>query len=100
MNVAGAADPIVDEGTVYLLHFSQRVGNASHYTGWTRALEDRLAAHRAGKGGRATKVLVGRGQSFDLARTWSGGQALEVRIKRRGPKRFCPICSPGSGNVC
>lgn len=99
MSDDGTADRAIDEGTVYLLHFSQRVGNACHYTGWTKTLEDRLAAHRAGKGGRATKVLVGRGQSFDLVRTWSGGQALEGRIKRRGPKQFCPICNARPGIV-
>ena len=81
------------EGTVYLLHFDRPVGNARHYLGWTRVLDARLALHRAGKGGRATTALASRGGSFDLARTWAGGLALEKQLRRRGPKRLCPLCA-------
>ena len=82
---------------MYLLHFSQAIGNAGHYLGWTRALDARLAAHQAGRGGRATRVLAGRGGSFTLAKIWSGGLALEAELKRQGPKRLCPICQANAG---
>ncbi len=86
-------EPAPTQGTVYLLHFSEAVGNAGHYLGWAKALDARLAAHRAGKGGRATRVLAGRGGSFLLARTWPGGLALEAKLRRQGPKRLCPLCT-------
>lgn len=78
---------------VYLLHFSERVGNGSHYLGWAKDLEARLSAHRAGRGGRATRALAARGGSFVLARRWAGGLSLEAKLKRRGPKRLCPVCN-------
>lgn len=79
-------------GVVYLLHFSQPVGNAHHYLGWAKRLGPRLAAHRAGRGGRATRTLATRGGSFVVARTWEGGLSLEAKLRRRGPKRLCPMC--------
>jgi predicted GIY-YIG superfamily endonuclease len=80
------------EGTVYLLHFDQPIGTASHYLGWAKDLEARVALHRAGKGGRATKALARRGGAFELALTWPGGLSLEAQLRRRGPKRLCPLC--------
>ncbi|MSQ10518.1 MAG: hypothetical protein EXR52_05870 [Dehalococcoidia bacterium] len=92
---AGAGDTLdrQAEGTVYLLHFSEPIGAARHYLGWSGGLEARLAAHGSGRGGRATKALVARGGSFALARTWPGGRALETHLRKRGPKRLCPICA-------
>lgn len=95
---AGDGDPLdrKAEGTVYLLHFSEAVGAGRHYLGWSGGLEARLAAHGSGRGGRATKALVARGGSFVLARTWPGGRALEMELRKRGPKRLCPICAGGA----
>ena len=97
--VTGATEPQRPEGVVYLLHFSEQVGNAGHYLGWAKDLESRLSAHRAGRGGRATRVLVGRGGSFVLAQTWPGGLALEAKLRRQGPKRRCPICGEAASPV-
>gem|GEM_PF-4627188 len=94
---SGGGEEAGPPGTVYLLHFSEAVGNAGHYLGWAKVLDARLAAHRAGRGGRATRVLAGRGGSFEVARTWPGGLALEAKLRRRGPKRLCPLCAgPGA----
>lgn len=82
-----------DGGTVYLLHFSQPVGRAWHYLGWAKALDARLAAHRAGRGGRATRTLAAHGGDFEVTRTWPGGLALERALRRKGPKRLCPLCT-------
>ena len=90
------------EGTVYLLHFDQWVGEpghkgARHYMGWAEEgrLFRRLAEHEAGNG-KATPVvraLLARGGSFALARTWKGDRFLERRLKNRGgAARLCPVC--------
>ena len=92
--------------TVYLLHFSGRLGNpanpyamAQHYIGTARDLSERLAEHRAGMGAKITAAAIQRGIDFDVVRTWPGGRDVERRLKNRkeGP-RLCPTCR-GSGVV-
>ena len=87
---------------VYLLHFSQPIGNrnnprgqAQHYIGSTTNLDQRLRLHRQGNS-QASKLCAHAasiGVSFTLAEVWLGGFDLERALKRR--KRasdFCPLC--------
>ena len=103
--------------TVYLLHFDRPIGepqstegraknglaprkgsyqgHAQHYIGYTRNLEHRLRAHRAGRGGHLCRVAVACGIEIRLARVWEDGTRKdESRLKRMksGPA-LCPICS-------
>lgn len=82
-------------GTVYLLHLDPPFRHARHYTGWTSNLDERLEAHRAGRGARLMEVVWEAGGSFRLARTWPGSRALERAIKDlRNAPRLCPVCTP------
>ena len=81
-----------DPGTVYLLHLDPAYRHAQH---WTRDLDARLEAHRAGQGARLMEVVKKAGGSFRLARTWTGGRDRERAIKNRHEApRLCPVCSP------
>jgi putative endonuclease len=96
------------EGTVYLLHFNQPIGNpdnpraqAQHYVGWTSDLAERVASHTAhtrpqpGNGtiARIVAHVQANGVGFVVAQTWPGGRWLERRIKnRKNAPRLCPIC--------
>ena len=90
-----ADKPASGDGTVYLLHLDPPFKHARHYTGWTSDLDQRLEAHRAGRGARLMEVVKEAGGTFRLARTWPGPRALERAIKNRheAPK-LCPECSP------
>src|SRR5512142_1629951 len=88
-----AAQAIATGGVVYLLHFDRPYRHASHYTGWTTNLTERLADHRAGHGARLTAVIRQAGIGFVLARTWRGSRAKERALKRQGgASRRCPVC--------
>jgi hypothetical protein len=86
--------------TVYLLHFAQPLGNlsnpraqAAHYIGWALNLEDRIRAHRAGRGSHLTRIAVERGITFEVVATWPGDRNLERQIKGlKSSPRLCPIC--------
>lgn len=83
---------------VYLLHFSEPLGNerhwARHYLGYAADLEARLAEHRRGGGARITEVAVERGIQLILVRSWPGGRTTERKLKsqHRHP-RLCPLCN-------
>ena len=85
-------------GTVYLLHFEQRIAPGhpcQHYLGWTDDLPQRLAAHKAGTGGRQPEVAKERGIAFTVARLWwDVDRYFEawLKLRKEGP-RFCLICS-------
>lgn len=90
--------------TVYLIHFSEPIGDlanprgqARHYLGYTDDLEQRLERHRAGNGSAIMAEVARRGIAWQLARTWNGGRDLERRLKNQhnGP-RLCPLCQEES----
>jgi predicted GIY-YIG superfamily endonuclease len=84
----------MDEGTVYLLHLDPPVKHARHYTGWTSNLEERLEAHRSGRGARLMEVVKEAGGTFRVARTWPGSRDLERAIKdRKEAPKLCPECT-------
>jgi len=84
---------MMDEGTVYLLHFDRRYRHAGHYLGWTSNLSRRVRRHLAGHGSRLVQMVVGAGINIRVARTWAGGRARECQLKKQGGRsRLCPIC--------
>lgn len=93
-------DRFADPGTVYLIHFDERIGGpgskgAQHYLGW--AADDpnaRLEHHRRGLGARILAYCVSKGIGFDIVRTWDGDRHLERRMKNRGHfPEICPTCA-------
>jgi predicted GIY-YIG superfamily endonuclease len=85
--------------TVYLLHFSRPISEkhtCQHYIGYTGrdSLKKRLAEHAAGRGARLTQVALERGISWEVARTWQGGRALERKLKdKKASPKLCPLCN-------
>lgn len=91
--MASATIPPAGKGWVYVLHLSDRLGHAQHYTGWAENVERRLWEHRAGLGAKFTRAAVRRGISLYLAATWPGGRDLERALKLwHGGNKYCPIC--------
>jgi predicted GIY-YIG superfamily endonuclease len=88
-----------NQGTIYLLHFSEAFKHAKHYVGFATDLPSRLAEHANGTGARLLQVITEAGLSFELARTWNGTRKGERRIKNRGgATRICPLCNPTALN--
>ena len=86
---------------VYILHFSQPLAHAQHYTGATDRLLQRLHQHCGGSnGGRLPKVFHALGVSFVVGRVeeyddHSTAFRRERQIKRGGHgPRYCQICTP------
>jgi hypothetical protein len=89
-------------GTVYLLHFNQRIGNpdnpragAQHYYGWALVLADRITCHTLGNGNSAKIIqyVQRQGIGFQIVRTWAGDRLLERALKRRkNAPQVCPVC--------
>lgn len=93
LEAANAATEIAEQGVIYLLHFDRPYRHASHYTGWTRNLDHRLAKHAAGRGARLLAVIADAGIGFTLARTWPGPRSRERALKNQGgASRRCPLC--------
>lgn len=89
-------------GTVYLLHFSEPYKHARHYLGYTKRddLTERLIEHEKGAGARLLFVVKSAGITWQLARQWVGGRALERQLKKRGgAARICPICRLSLGGA-
>jgi predicted GIY-YIG superfamily endonuclease len=82
----------VTMGTIYLLHFDQKIGRSQHYLGWTRNLDHRLEDHRAGRGGKTTARFRAAGIGFELAAQWSGSPDDEKRLKNKSLRSLCSIC--------
>ena len=81
-------------GTVYLLHFSQKVADhAHHYIGWTEGTaEDRLERHKQ-DGSPLVRAAIAEGATITIAQTWAGTRELERQLKRRhNAPKLCPVC--------
>jgi len=89
---AGRSSGVQHEGTVYLLHFRQRLGRSRHYLGYTTSLERRLEDHRLGRGGKTTARFRAAGIGFELAAQWPGSPDDERRLKAKNLPSICPIC--------
>ncbi len=81
--------------TIYLLHIYPQYKHARHYLGIAEDLDTRLQLHREGRGARLTQVVIERGHSLELARTWEGTRDDERRLKnQKNSPRLCPLCNP------
>ena len=86
--------------TVYLLHFTVKLGNprtphgeAQHYIGTSTNVETRLHEHLAGTAAAITRAAVLHGAQLLIVRTWKGSRHEERRLKRRKEApRLCPLC--------
>lgn len=86
-------------GTVYLIHFDEKLAHAQHYLGYTGGdLDERLERHRNGNGARLMQVIKEQGITWHLVRTWDGDRKLERKLKdRHNSPRLCPICRQERG---
>jgi predicted GIY-YIG superfamily endonuclease len=88
----------LNQGGLYLLHFSEKVSHARHYLGFAESdIGARVAKHRKGQGARLTQVAAERGIGMEVVRIWPGADRnFERKLKngKKGPK-YCPICYPG-----
>jgi hypothetical protein len=88
------------QGTVYLLHFLEPIGNpanrramAQHYIGWAQDPANRISVQTAGNGAAIVRAVQAKGVGFLVAATWPGTRSLERRLKnRKCAPRYCPIC--------
>lgn len=90
---------------VYLLHYTQAIGNpskptgyAQHYLGSTsKSLKHRLAQHASGQGAKITAAFARQNINFICVRTWDGGRTVERYLKsRHNHSRLCPLCNPNA----
>jgi predicted GIY-YIG superfamily endonuclease len=85
-----------EQGSVYLLHFEQPYKHAQHYLGFAHEgkLEERIDAHRLGRGSRLMKVVKAAGITWSVARVWERSNRYEERqLKNQGGlARQCPRC--------
>jgi len=81
--------------TIYLYHFSEPFGHASHYLGSAEDYEQRAAKHLSGQGASLLKAVRAAGISWELARQWNSVPRFhEARLhKMKANKGLCPTCS-------
>lgn len=81
------------QGTVYLIHFDEKLSHAQHYIGWASNLEGRLAHHKRGTGSRLMAAVSGKGIKWAVARTWSADRNFERKLKnQKNASKLCPVC--------
>jgi hypothetical protein len=79
----------------YLLHFTRPIYGAQHYLGWSVDICRRVRVHLSGRGARLVRQALGAGIEIELVRIWpSVARKHEYVLKRRAPKRYCPLCHP------
>lgn len=80
------------KGTVYILEFSEALGNADNprgrakfYVGWTsrKLAVHRVEEHRNGTGAHITRAAVQQGIKLEVVALFPGDKALEKLIKAR-----------------
>ena len=82
---------------IYLLHFTPPFRHAGHYLGYTSRddVQERVAEHLAGRGAVLVKHAVAAGCEVLIAKIWTGvKKKTEKKIKGRGLRVYCPLCSP------
>jgi predicted GIY-YIG superfamily endonuclease len=80
-------------GTIYLIHFGEKIHHAGHYLGFTDDLLTRLEQHRKGRGARLMQVVCEHDIDWILVRTWLGTRKLKRQLKnRKNSPQLCPIC--------
>jgi hypothetical protein len=80
---------------VYLLHFSSPYKHARHYLGYSDNIEQRIADHIAGRGGRLPQVVSEAGIDIICVRMWPGTtRSFERKLKnRKNAPCLCPVCN-------
>ena len=83
---------------MYILHFDKPYKGIRHYTGYTVNLSKRL--RKPGTGSRWVSFMLHNGSDFTVARTWTvatrrEAREKELKIKRAGAGRYCPLCRRG-----
>jgi predicted GIY-YIG superfamily endonuclease len=89
------------DGTVYLLHFLEPIGNptnpraqAQHYLGYSRQPERRISIHTQARGAAIVRHVQQQGIGFLVVRTWPGNWQLERQLKaRKKARQLCPACT-------
>lgn len=87
---------------LYILHFSQPIGDLSnpkgqarHYTGACAddRLHDRLLEHRNGLGAKLTRAAIERGIRLEIGAAMPGAYDEEraLKLMHNGP-RYCRYC--------
>jgi hypothetical protein len=83
-------------GWIYLLHFDRPISTnhtTQHYIGYSTDLDQRIRAHRNGKGSRLCQVARQRGIHFRVAEVWVGDRNLERALKcLKNAPQLCPYC--------
>lgn len=84
---------------IYILKFTQTIGNKSNPRGQARyyvgyceddRLDERLAEHRSGHGAAITRVVIEKGYDFEVALTIPGATRTDERKlkNRKNTPRF------------
>ena len=90
-----------DSITVYLVHFTNPIGNpanphgsAQHYIGSARDLAARLESHRTGNGSKLMAAVAQAGISWSCVKVWVNvPRSFERELKsKKHAQRFCPVC--------
>jgi predicted GIY-YIG superfamily endonuclease len=80
-------------GTLYLIHFDEKLVHAQYYLGWTTNLDKRIEAHGNGNGGALMTAVNRAGIGWRVVRTWEGSRDDERRMKRwHKIRHYCPDC--------
>ena len=87
---------------VYLIHFNEPLHHAQHYCGYTSKdeLQERMEAHRRGKGSRLLRAVSKAGIAWEVCRVWSDADRhFERRLKNTHKlSRHCPVCRMKAGH--
>ena len=84
-----------NDGTVYLIHFDEKLCHAQHYIGWAKDVTARCKAHKSGNGSKLMAAVEILGLPWNVVRTWKNqDRNFERKLKnQKNAKRLCPICS-------
>ena len=83
------------KGTVYLIHFDDKLCHAQHYIGWAKNVDARCAHHKNGTGARLMAAVSDLGLPWKVVRIWENqDRNFERKLKnRKNAKLLCPVCS-------
>ena len=82
-------------GSVYLVHFARAYHGARHYLGFSTNVQERMKAHKAGRGTPLLAAVARKKIPFRVVRTWRKRDGyFEQELKRNHElKDLCPVCS-------
>jgi predicted GIY-YIG superfamily endonuclease len=88
--------PAAEVGDAYVLHLVPRYKHAGHYSGFSKDLLARLAAHAGGRGARLMEVHAQAGGTFLIGRVEHGvTRDRETVFKESSAAKVCRICKGG-----